>query len=71
MNNNICKRSWWNIKIKKLFLLVLIIISSTVICNINTNEGSLDTEVKIVSYNIHSGVDKDMFPTLFDIIENE
>ena len=23
----------------------------------------------IVSYNIHSGVDKDMFPTLFDIIE--
>ena len=39
------------------------------ICNINTNEGSLDTEVKIVSYNIHSGVDKDMFPTLFDIID--
>lgn len=54
---------------KKLFLLVLIIISSTVICNINTNERRLSTEIKIVSYNIHSGVDKDMFPTLFDIID--
>lgn len=40
-----------------------------VICNVNTNEGSLKTELKIVSYNIHSGVDKDMFPTLFDTID--
>ena len=63
-----CKRSWWNIKLKKLFLSVLIIISSLVICNINANEGSLNTDIKIVSYNIHSGVDKDMFPTLFDIL---
>lgn len=47
----------------------MIIISSSVICNVNTNESSLDTELKIVSYNIHSGVDKDMFPTLFDIID--
>ena len=39
------------------------------ICNVNTNEGSLNTEIKIVSYNIHSGIDKDMFPTLFDIID--
>ena len=54
---------------KKLFLLILIVISSTIICNINIDEGSLNTEVKIVSYNIHSGVDKDMFPTLFDIID--
>lgn len=44
-------------------------ISSIVICNVNTNEGSLNTDIKIVSYNIHSGVDKDMFPTLFDIID--
>ncbi|MCR1824413.1 MULTISPECIES: endonuclease/exonuclease/phosphatase family protein [Terrisporobacter] len=56
-------------KLKKLFLSVLIIISSLVICNINANEGSLNTDIKIVSYNIHSGVDKDMFPTLFDIID--
>lgn len=27
------------------------------------------TEVKIVSYNIHSGLNKDMFPSLFDIID--
>ncbi|WP_297136423.1 endonuclease/exonuclease/phosphatase family protein [Terrisporobacter sp.] len=33
------------------------------------NEGHLEQEIKIVSYNIHSGVDKDMFPTLFDIID--
>ena len=26
-------------------------------------------EIKIVSYNIHSGLNKDMFPTLFDIID--
>ncbi|MGL5507333.1 MAG: endonuclease/exonuclease/phosphatase family protein [Paraclostridium sp.] len=26
-------------------------------------------EVKIISYNIHSGLDKDMFPSLFDIID--
>lgn len=48
---------------------MIIIISSTIICNVNANEGRLDTELKIVSYNIHSGVDKDMFPTLFDIID--
>ena len=47
---------------------MIILISSIFLFNINTNEGSLGTDVKIVSYNIHSGVDKDMFPTLFDII---
>jgi endonuclease/exonuclease/phosphatase family metal-dependent hydrolase len=26
-------------------------------------------EIKIISYNIHSGLDKDMFPSLFDIID--
>ncbi|WP_438653616.1 endonuclease/exonuclease/phosphatase family protein [Romboutsia sp.] len=26
-------------------------------------------EIRIVSYNIHSGLNKDMFPTLFDIID--
>lgn len=26
-------------------------------------------EIKIVTYNIHSGLNKDMFPTLFDIID--
>lgn len=38
-------------------------------CNTNTSQDKLNTDIKIVSYNIHSGVDKDMFPTLFDIID--
>ncbi|MEG1408431.1 MAG: endonuclease/exonuclease/phosphatase family protein [Terrisporobacter sp.] len=50
-------------------MVFLIIISSWVICNVNESEGSIDEELKIVTYNIHSGVDKDMFPTLFDTIE--
>ena len=54
---------------KKIFLLLLIIFSSLIVGNTNINEESLDTDIKIVSYNIHSGVDKDMFPTLFDIID--
>ena len=53
---------------KRIFLL-LIILFSTIIFNYNINEESLHTDIKIVSYNIHSGVDKDMFPTLFDIID--
>lgn len=47
----------------------MIIFSSAIICNTSVNEGTINEEVKIVTYNIHSGVDKDMFPTLFDIIE--
>ena len=47
----------------------IIFISSILISNVNINEGHLDQEIKIVSYNIHSGVDKDMFPTLFDTID--
>lgn len=47
----------------------IIFISSIFISNANLNEGNLEQEIKIVSYNIHSGVDKDMFPTLFDIID--
>ena len=54
---------------KKIFLLLLIIISTILICNTNINEENFGDDIKIVSYNIHSGVDKDMFPTLFDIIE--
>lgn len=53
---------------KRIFLL-LIILFSTIIFNYNINEESLHTDIKIVSYNIHSGLDKDMFPTLFDIID--
>jgi len=55
--------------LKKIFLLLLIIISTILICNTNINEENFGDDIKIVSYNIHSGVDKDMFPTLFDIIE--
>ena len=65
----IYRRSWWNINLKKIFLSVIIIVSSFIIGNINTNNSDLNTDIKIVSYNIHSGVDKDMFPTLFDIID--
>ena len=49
--------------------MLLIVISSILISNINTNEGILDKDIKIISYNIHSGVDKDKFPTLFDTID--
>lgn len=38
------------------------------ISNSNIDEDGIETDIKIVTYNIHSGVDKDMFPTLFDII---
>lgn len=47
----------------------MVILSSMIICNTSVNEGTINEEVKIISYNIHSGVDKDMFPTLFDTIE--
>ena len=67
--NKECQRSWWKINLKKIFLLLLIIISTILICNTNINEENFGDDIKIVSYNIHSGVDKDMFPTLFDIIE--
>ena len=49
--------------------MLLIVIYSILISNINTNEGILDKDIKIISYNIHSGVDKDKFPTLFDTID--
>lgn len=48
--------------------MLLIIISTIFICNSNIDEDGIETDIKIVTYNIHSGVDKDMFPTLFDII---
>ncbi len=48
--------------------MLLIIISTMFISNSNIDEDGIETDIKIVTYNIHSGVDKDMFPTLFDII---
>lgn len=37
--------------------------------NIEMKFFSPKKEIKIVSYNIHSGLNKDMYPTLFDIID--
>lgn len=54
---------------KKIIILVLIIISITITFSIEMKYSSPKTELKIVSYNIHSGLNKDMYPTLFDIID--
>lgn len=53
-------------KISIIVMLVLVIITSN---NIEKKYFAPRKEIKIVSYNIHSGLNKDMFPTLFDIID--
>ena len=51
---------------KLIFLIGIIFISSQII---SFNPSNLDkVEIKIISYNIHSGTDKNMIPTLFDTI---
>ncbi|MGL5346065.1 MAG: endonuclease/exonuclease/phosphatase family protein [Peptostreptococcaceae bacterium] len=57
------------IRIRKLITLIIIIIVISVTYNIEINFFPQKKEIKIVSYNIHSGLNKDMFPTLFDIID--
>lgn len=47
--------------------MIIIFTSSFIV--LGQNEEPYKTEIKIVSYNIHSGTDKDMIPTLFDIID--
>lgn len=56
------------IKIIKFFILVTIIsISGCIVTGqVKDNE---KTEITIISYNIHSGTDKNMAPTLFDTID--
>ncbi|MEF9991954.1 MAG: endonuclease/exonuclease/phosphatase family protein [Romboutsia sp.] len=54
-------------KLKKI-LLTLIILIIALVYNVEIKYFSPKVEIKVVSYNIHSGLNKDMFPTLFDII---
>ncbi len=56
------------IKSRKIFLLIMIILIASFL---GTSQGDKNTEkidIKIISYNIHSGTDKNMAPTLFDTI---
>ncbi|MGL5694717.1 MAG: endonuclease/exonuclease/phosphatase family protein, partial [Peptostreptococcaceae bacterium] len=56
-------------RFKKLFI-TLIIFSFIIITSISEMKFFPQSkEIKIVSYNIHSGLNKDMYPTLFDIID--
>lgn len=55
--------------IKKLWAIIFIIIIVIGSCFLEVNKFTPKKEVKIVSYNIHSGLNKDMFPSLFDIID--
>lgn len=48
-------------------ILIVVLIGTSFIYEIK--HFPLKQEISIVSYNIHSGFDKDMFPTLFDIID--
>lgn len=54
---------------KKLLTIVLIISVISVGYYIEIKRFLPSKEIKIISYNIHSGLDKDMFPSLFDIID--
>ena len=55
--------------IKKLFIIFFTIIVTSATCYLEINKFPPKKEIKVVSYNIHSGLNKDMFPTLFDIID--
>ena len=54
---------------KKLIIVLIIMLIISITYNIEKTFFPQKREVKIVSYNIHSGLNKDMYPTLFDIIE--
>ncbi len=56
-----------DIKLRKIFLLTIIILIAS--CLGTSQEKNIEKiEIKIISYNIHSGTDKNMAPTLFDTI---
>ena len=54
---------------KKILSIVLIVLIITIGYFIEIKKFMPTKEIKIISYNIHSGLDKDMFPSLFDIID--
>lgn len=55
--------------IKRLVTIISIFLVTVVTFNIEKTFFPPKKEIKIVTYNIHSGLNKDMFPTLFDIID--
>lgn len=55
--------------IKKLITIIIINIVIIGSCFFEINKFPPKKEIKIVSYNIHSGLNEDMFPSLFDIID--
>lgn len=57
-------------KIKSKKILIIISILLIIIISINLEEDiEFETEIKLISYNIHSGFDSNMYPTLFDTID--
>ena len=54
---------------KKLSIILSVFVVLVSSLCIETKEFPTKKEIKIISYNIHSGLNKDMFPTLFDIID--
>lgn len=58
-----------NIRGKKVIIIILILFIISTGYSIEKRFFPLKKEIKIISYNIHSGLNKDMFPTLFDIID--
>ncbi len=57
------------IRRKKIIIIILILFIITIGYNVEKRIFPPKKEIKIISYNIHSGLNKDMFPTLFDIID--
>ena len=55
--------------IKKLGIILVIIMIIIGSCFFEIKKFIPKKEIKVVSYNIHSGLNKDMFPSLFDIID--
>lgn len=55
--------------IKKIATVILIVLAIIITSDIERSFFPPKYEIKIVSYNIHSGLNKDMYPTLFDIID--
>lgn len=55
--------------VKRTIIIISIVLAIIITSNIERQIFPPKYEIKIVSYNIHSGLNKDMYPTLFDIID--
>ncbi|MGL5713124.1 MAG: endonuclease/exonuclease/phosphatase family protein [Paraclostridium sp.] len=55
--------------VKRIFTIVVIIMIIVGAYFFEIENYPRQKEIKIISYNIHSGLNKDMFPSLFDIID--